>query len=527
MVVGGMYPGIQNAETCTVEITADACKQVGLVGCVNQYLQAFSRQRLAGAHDRFGGAHVTRQVARVPRNVCGLVPHEIAHVQCFPQGFVGFERKGVEGQLHERFALAGLDFGRSIRCAAAQGSEGGTVQVFQQLAFPRIPDLGTGAADVCHGEQIEGGQIALIANPLSKGRDHLGVTEVLLLRDPAHCQMLADQEFDELCVLHVHAMLTAEAPDFFRADVGVIAPPAFADIVEQRRDVENPGLVPARRQVGAERVFVRMFCHEKAPHVAQHHQDVLVHGVDVEQVVLHLPHDAAEHPEVATQHRRLVHEPHGMGDARRLLKNAHEGLAVDRIAPEGGIHHRTGVVQRSQGARRQVFQAHRGLVEQKRFQNRVRVFLVQIVAGHFNEAGFFKKPLVDRAWFVGRWVQPLFNVEQQDLAELGHRLGRPVVAAHQGFAGAHRQTRAIWCLRAVAKRFRHRGLQVEHEAVFVASCRLVQARPYQAEQGFVALNLSHLKRGGHATGGQFFPAAAQSCSLGNPQDELQVSQAAG
>ena len=50
--------------------------------------------------------------------------------------------------------------------------------------------------------------------------------------------------------------------------------------------------------------------------------------------------------------------------------------------------------------------------------------------------------------------------------------------------------------------------------------RLVQARPYQAEQGFVALNLSHLKRGGHATGGQFFPAAAQSCSLGNPQDEL-------
>ena len=98
-----------------------------------------------------------------------------------------------------------------------------------------------------------------------------------------------------------------------------------------------------------------MFCHEKAPHVAQHHQDVLVHGVDMEQVVLHLPHDAAEHPEVATQHRSLVHEPHGMGDARWLLKDAHEGLAVDRIAPEGGIHHRTGVVQRSQGARRTGF----------------------------------------------------------------------------------------------------------------------------------------------------------------------------
>ena len=28
-------------------------------------------------------------------------------------------------------------------------------------------------------------------------------------------------------------------------------PSAFADIVEQRRNVENPGLVPARRQVGS------------------------------------------------------------------------------------------------------------------------------------------------------------------------------------------------------------------------------------------------------------------------------------
>jgi hypothetical protein len=37
---------------------------------------------------------------------------------------------------------------------------------------------------------------------------------------------------------------------------------------------------------------VRVLGDEEAPHVAQHHQDVLVHRVDVEQVVLHLPHDA-------------------------------------------------------------------------------------------------------------------------------------------------------------------------------------------------------------------------------------------
>ena len=53
--------------------------------------------------------------------------------------------------------------------------------------------------------------------------------------------------------------------------------------------LENQGLSQPAARWGAERVFVRMFCHEKAPHVAQHHQDVLVHGVDVEQVMLHLP----------------------------------------------------------------------------------------------------------------------------------------------------------------------------------------------------------------------------------------------
>jgi hypothetical protein len=40
-----------------------------------------------------------------------------------------------------------------------------------------------------------------------------------------------------------------------------------------------------------------------------------------------------------------------MGDARWLLQDAHEGGAVDRVAPEGGIHHAAGVVQRAQGAR--------------------------------------------------------------------------------------------------------------------------------------------------------------------------------
>jgi hypothetical protein len=65
------------------------------------------------------------------------------------------------------------------------------------------------------------------------------------------------------------------------------------------------------------------------------------------------------------------------------------------------------------------------------------LLLVQVVAGHLDHAGRSKKrSLMGR---IGAWaslpLQALFDVEQQDLVELGHRLGRPVVALHQHFAG--------------------------------------------------------------------------------------------
>jgi hypothetical protein len=41
----------------------------------------------------------------------------------------------------------------------------------------------------------------------------------------------------------------------------------------------------------------------------------------VEQIVLHLSHDAAEGPEIAAQYRGLIHQPDGMGDAARLLQD--------------------------------------------------------------------------------------------------------------------------------------------------------------------------------------------------------------
>jgi hypothetical protein len=107
---------------------------------------------------------------------------------------------------------------------------------------------------------------------------------------------LAHQELDERASARLDAVLAAEAPHLACAELGVVAAAALGDVVEQRGHVQQVGACPTCGQLRAERVLVRVLGDEEAPHIAQHHQDVLVHRVDVEQVVLHLPDDARGTP---------------------------------------------------------------------------------------------------------------------------------------------------------------------------------------------------------------------------------------
>ena len=83
---------------------------------------------------------------------------------------------------------------------------------------------------------------------------------------------------------------------------------------------------------------MRMLGHEKAPHIAQHHEDVLIDGVDVKQVVLHLADDAPKRPQVAAQHRGFIHQAHGVGNALGLLENLQKDGTVDRVVAKLRVH---------------------------------------------------------------------------------------------------------------------------------------------------------------------------------------------
>ena len=238
----------------------------------------------------------------MPGNVSGFMAHEVADVQSIPKRLVGLKRFCVQGQQRQGFALAPLHFGGGIRRAAAQHAQCVAVKVFQQLALPGIPDLGAGTANVSHREQIQGRQIAFIADSPGKCRNHFRVAQVFLLRGTAHAQVLAHQKFSQVGVTGGNAVLAAKNANFLAAQLGMVAAASLGDVMEQRGNVQNPGLVPACGQLRTHRVFVRMLGHEKPPDIAQHHQDVLIDRVNMKQIMLHLPDDVAKHPEVTAQH---------------------------------------------------------------------------------------------------------------------------------------------------------------------------------------------------------------------------------
>ena len=161
------------------------------------------------------------------------------------------------------------------------------------------------------------------------------------------------------------------------------------------------------------------------------------------------------------------------------------------------------------------------LVGQEGFQNRVRVAFVEVVADDFQHAAPVKELCVDRPHRrVLRAVDALLDVQHQDLVQLHHRLGRPVVAAHQHFG------RALAVRGLVAEALGHGGLQVEHQPVFAPARHHVQPRADQLQAAFVALQLLDLERRDQALGRQLVPVLAQPRSARHPDHHLQVAQAA-
>ena len=61
------------------------------------------------------------------------------------------------------------------------------------------------------------------------------------------------------------------------------------------------------------RIFVRHFGAMKRRKIPHDHQNMLIHRVDMEQIVLHLSHNAAERRQIPPEDAVAVHQSQSMG----------------------------------------------------------------------------------------------------------------------------------------------------------------------------------------------------------------------
>ena len=222
--------------------------------------------------------------------------------------------------------------------------------------------------------------------------------------------MIGDKPGDELAVLLGHVVLAAEAARVPRAERGVVAAAALGDVVEKAGDVEELATLEVRHEPRAQRILVRVLRFREAAQVADHHQDVLVHGVHVEEVVLHLADDAAEHRQVLAQHAVEVHPAQVVQQAPLEAEHGEESFAVRGIVAEGAVDQVTVVPQRAQRACRHALQLALPLQHQERVQHGGRALDEELRVAHVEELVDALELAVDRDRLGARGVQPRVKV---------------------------------------------------------------------------------------------------------------------
>jgi len=175
----------------------------------------------------------------------------------------------------------------------------------------------------------------LIAHAPSELVDDVRVVNILFLRRHRQSQVMAHQPSHQPGVERTQAVLTAKPLDVLRPQLVVIAATAFGDIVIQTGDVQQFRLGQPLHDGAAMRHFrdelrqekAPQVAQEKAPQVAHHEQDVLIHRVSVEQVILHSANDVAEFRQISRQHAKGVHQPQLLGYPARLAQDLHKQTA--------------------------------------------------------------------------------------------------------------------------------------------------------------------------------------------------------
>src|SRR4029453_11578451 len=259
----------------------------------------------------------------------------------------------------------------------------------------------------------------------------------------------------------------------------MVAAATLGDIVEQAGEVEN---LPAR-EVGneprAERILVRMLRLGETAQVADDHQNVLVHRVHVEEVMLHLADNAAESGKVIAENAVLVHPPQLVRLTARLAENLQEALPVSRIAAEPCVDAIVVSPKRTQGPCRHSLELGMPLHREKGVEHRFRPALEQRFVTNIEQLVDDGEIVIDGNRLGGNRKQTRMQILQQDYVDLPDELRRAIVALHQLLARPFRRRIGETELP------RQRILQIEHEAILAAAGGIMETNAPRADETFL------------------------------------------
>lgn len=262
------------------------------------------------------------------------------------------------------------------------------------------------------------------------------VLDVFFLGNGGHEQVVFNQPCEEVAFFVGIVVVGGELLCVFDAFFGVIAATAFCDVVQQGGGVEDMRSWIGLHDGAGLGHFVAVGFDGETAHIADDGQDVVVYGVNMEEVVLEQAGDFFPCGEIAAKYAVEVEKTEGLGEAGAVFEELDEAAAVFWILGETGVDFSCGRPPCAQGGRLDggdVLLLH-GLDDGE------DVFGIlfkqgKVVGGDLVADAFVVAANgVDMSGTAGGLM--VFENRNEDAVELFDGFGGAVEGVHQGFASA-------------------------------------------------------------------------------------------
>ena len=179
----------------------------------------------------------------------------------------------------------------------------------------------------------------------------MGILDVFFLGNGRHEQVVFNQPCEEVAFFFGVVVVGGELLCVFDAFFGVIAATAFGDVVQQGGGVEDMRSWVGLHDGAGLGHFVTVGFDGETAHIADDGQDVVVYGVNMEEVVLEQAGDFFPCGEIAAKYAVEVEKTEGLGKAGAVFEELDKAAAVFWILGETGVDFSCGCPPCTQGLR--------------------------------------------------------------------------------------------------------------------------------------------------------------------------------